>query len=285
MKRWMLIAVTLLTVLTLAMPGGVALAAGESNTDPIEVAEDQSFSVSLAGGYKSCYYTFTPQSDGLYAVIAEGNCNYYIYQFTEDWRNRVKTEWLFEGEDRFALGQLKKGVPVNISIMSYSDPLTVTARISAVPAFSYELLSDGTASISDVAVSGDVVIPQTIDGYKVTRLAGMLFYGRKGNHLGSHAGFRDQSGRRRRRLWLCVSLLLRSGAHHGRPGQPGLQVRGRRALYQGWQPSGVLPLRQTGRALSYRRGGIGLFELRQQQISEVSVPGQQRDLLGGPDLL
>ena len=46
--------------------------------------------------------------------------------------------------------------------------------------FSYELLSDGTASIVDCTLSGDVVIPSTIDGYKVTNLGRELFYGRSG---------------------------------------------------------------------------------------------------------
>lgn len=178
MKRWVLIAVTLLTLLGLTIPGGVALAAG-SWSDPIQVAEDQSFSLSLEPDYNRSYYTFTPQSDGLYAVILEGNCQYYLELFSED-RNRDKYEWMDEGEDRFVLGQLEKGVPVLFSIVSYRDPLTVTAHIATVPLFSYEVLPDGTASITGAAVDGDIVIPETIDGYTVTNLASELFYGKSG---------------------------------------------------------------------------------------------------------
>ncbi len=46
--------------------------------------------------------------------------------------------------------------------------------------FSYELLADGTASITGCTLTGDVVIPDTIDGYTVTNLQRELFYGSSG---------------------------------------------------------------------------------------------------------
>ena len=43
--------------------------------------------------------------------------------------------------------------------------------------FTYELLADGTASITGCSLTGDVVIPDTVDGYTVTNLHRELFYG------------------------------------------------------------------------------------------------------------
>jgi len=46
--------------------------------------------------------------------------------------------------------------------------------------FSYKVLPDGTASITGCKLSGNVVIPQTLDGYTVTNLAAELFRGKSG---------------------------------------------------------------------------------------------------------
>ena len=43
--------------------------------------------------------------------------------------------------------------------------------------FTYELLADGTASITGCSLTGDVVIPDTVDGYTVTNLHRELFFG------------------------------------------------------------------------------------------------------------
>ena len=179
MKRRIMIALTLLMALCLAIPGSQALAAGEYYSDPIQVAENQNFTLSLEADYKCRYYTFTPTRDDLYAIELEGNCTYYVSLYTEDWY-RIKYEWLDEGDGRFVLGQFGKGATVNFSITSYQDPLTATGHICTVPPFSYQVLSDGTASITDVAVSGDVVFPSVIDGYTVTNLARELLYGKQG---------------------------------------------------------------------------------------------------------
>lgn len=42
--------------------------------------------------------------------------------------------------------------------------------------FSYEVLSDGTAMITECTLKGDVVVPEKIDGYTVTALKKELFY-------------------------------------------------------------------------------------------------------------
>ena len=43
--------------------------------------------------------------------------------------------------------------------------------------FTYTVLEDGTASITECSLTGDVVIPAQIGGYTVTNLAAQLFYG------------------------------------------------------------------------------------------------------------
>lgn len=48
--------------------------------------------------------------------------------------------------------------------------------------FSYQLLADGTACITGCSLSGDIRIPDTIDGYTVTALNDELFYGKRGIH-------------------------------------------------------------------------------------------------------
>ena len=51
---------------------------------------------------------------------------------------------------------------------------------SAESGFTYEILDDGTASVTGCSLYGDIVIPIRIDGHTVTNLARQLFYGRQG---------------------------------------------------------------------------------------------------------
>ena len=56
MKRQVLF-IVFTVVLILLVFGGAGQAAGESYDDAIEVAEGQSFSLTLQPEYKTCYYT------------------------------------------------------------------------------------------------------------------------------------------------------------------------------------------------------------------------------------
>ena len=51
------------------------------------------------------------------------------------------------------------------------------STVADAAGFEYTVLSDGTASITKCTLSGDIVIPSSIDGYKVTNLAAELFFG------------------------------------------------------------------------------------------------------------
>ena len=60
---------------------------------------------------------------------------------------------------------------------SGAEPTPSNAKTGESGGFTYELLEDGTASITGCSLEGDVVIPDTIDGYTVTNLKRELFYG------------------------------------------------------------------------------------------------------------
>ncbi len=55
--------------------------------------------------------------------------------------------------------------------------LPVSAKGGTVNGFTYEVKTDNTAEITDCNLTGDIVIPSSIDGYTVTSLAKQLFYG------------------------------------------------------------------------------------------------------------
>lgn len=63
-----------------------------------------------------------------------------------------------------------------LSVLVFSD----AAADALSDGFVYEILPDGTASITDCYLEGDVVIPSQIDGYTVTNLAKQLFFGSYG---------------------------------------------------------------------------------------------------------
>ncbi len=52
------------------------------------------------------------------------------------------------------------------------------AKAATSGGFTYEVLQDGTAKITDCSLTGDIVIPETIDGHVVTELKNELFFGR-----------------------------------------------------------------------------------------------------------
>ena len=178
MKRQVLF-IVFTVVLILLVFGGAGQAAGESYDDAIEVTEGQSFSLTLQPGYKTRYYTFTPATTYLYTVSLNGNCTYYLRQYGDD-GTVTATKWLYEGEGSFLLGQLTKGHAAHFSITSYQDTLEVTGTVAKAEPFTYELLSDGTASITGFAVRGDIVIPDKIDGHTVTNLKSQLFSSERG---------------------------------------------------------------------------------------------------------
>lgn len=63
------------------------------------------------------------------------------------------------------------------ALESVAEPASGNAKTGESGGFTYEVLQDGTASITGCSLEGNVVIPDTIDGYTVTNLKRELFYG------------------------------------------------------------------------------------------------------------
>lgn len=145
-----------------------------------EVAEGEVFTASLGAGYRMNYYCFTPDETGLYAVELTANARLVIQIVNEDLVPTSVYQWFDSAGGRFVLEDLTAGIPVYFLISSYQEDLVFTAAVKKTGDFSYVVLGDGTASITDFAVKGDIVIPSVIDGYTVTSLKRELFYGKSG---------------------------------------------------------------------------------------------------------
>ncbi len=72
----------------------------------------------------------------------------------------------------------KKAFMITLAVLLFI--LMVPVRTLTDGGFSYELLEDGTACITGCSLSGDIRIPDTIDGYTVTALNDELFYDKSG---------------------------------------------------------------------------------------------------------
>ena len=66
-------------------------------------------------------------------------------------------------------------IPVILLILS-ALVFSCAAEDGQYGGFTYTVLADGTASITGCTLTGDVVIPDQIDGYTVTNLAAQLFF-------------------------------------------------------------------------------------------------------------
>ena len=112
------------------------------------------WSANTAGQTSSVYaLTQDELSQGYaYGIVAEGNTLYYNI-----------------GEKGWETDFIRKALPVQ------TGPVT-----GECDGFAYEVLADGTASVTRCDLTGNVVIPSTLDGYTVTNLASKLFYGKSG---------------------------------------------------------------------------------------------------------
>ena len=112
------------------------------------------WSASPAGELSSVYtLTQNELSQGYaYGIVADGNALYYSV-----------------GKQACNTDFIRKALPIQLG------PVT-----GECDGFAYEVLSDGTASITRCDKSGNVVIPGTLDGFTVTNLASKLFYGVSG---------------------------------------------------------------------------------------------------------
>lgn len=112
------------------------------------------WSATTTGETESVYkLTQNELADGyVYGIVADGNTLYYNV-----------------GEQAYNTSFIRT------ALQPQSGPVT-----GERDGFAYEVLPDGTASITGCKLSGSIVIPQTLDGYTVTNLAAKLFFGKSG---------------------------------------------------------------------------------------------------------
>jgi len=140
--------------------------------------------VDIAKG-ETKYLSFTPSESGDYRFYSSGSMDTFGTLFDSNMRELYSDD---EGgsDHNFSMPiPLEEGTQYyfGVSLYSKTDSGTITVMIEKSneydsSSFSYDLLDDETASITGCSVSGNVVIPDTLDGYTVSNLAAELFYGR-----------------------------------------------------------------------------------------------------------
>ena len=159
----------------------------------ISVRPDQSIPLSLdvprevsVSAGKTLYFGFIPEKTDRYTFSSSGSCD-TLCELYDIFYNRLDLDDDTGSGYNFSLThELTAGRQYYYGVKLWSDDsagsFTVTLQKAPEPTqgFSYKVLSDGTASITGCSASGDIVIPETIDGYTVTNLAARLFYNRSG---------------------------------------------------------------------------------------------------------
>lgn len=138
--------------------------------------------VEIAAG-ETKLFSFTPSETGDYLFYSSGSYDTYGYLYDG---NMTQLTCDDDGGSNynFAISYtLNAGTKYYFGARMYSSGMsgTITVALDRLSGgFAYTLLSDGTASVTDCMLTGDVVIPGTLDGYTVSNLAERLFFGRSG---------------------------------------------------------------------------------------------------------
>ena len=145
---------------------------------------DTPLDVDIAAGEMK-YFSFTPSESDDYVFYSSGSydtCG-YLYDsrmnqlaFNDDSSSsrNFSLSCQLEAETQYYFG-------ARMYSSSESGTITVTLEKDSshyADGFTYKLLDDGTASIIGCSLSGDIAIPDTLDGYTVSNLGAKLFYGR-----------------------------------------------------------------------------------------------------------
>lgn len=172
---------TTLTVNQDALTASASVKVTEDGTIPLSLGD--SLTVDIPAG-ESVYFRFTPQETGKYVFSSSGSYDTIGYLY--DSSMNVLTNDDDGGSNyNFSISyELTGGTLYYYSARLYSsgDSGSVSFTLAADPTkesggFSYLPLDDTSASIVGCSLSGDIVIPETLDGYTVTNLASRLFYG------------------------------------------------------------------------------------------------------------
>ena len=165
------------TTLTAAMSDlSASTAITVEQTDAL--APGQSIELELAAG-EARYLSFIPQEDGDYVFSSTGGYDTFGAICDANRNILVSDNDSGDGYNFSVHAELTTGTQYYLGFCFNDINLsaTVTVELDRFKPFSYTVLSDGTARITDCHVTGDVVIPSTIDGYTVSNLTQRLFWG------------------------------------------------------------------------------------------------------------
>ena len=168
---------TTLTVSSGGLTASAVLVVAEDSTIPLRL--DTPTDVEIAAG-ETVLFSFTPSETGDYLFRSSGGYDTYGTLYDS---NMTQLTYDDDGGSNynFAISYtLNAGTKYYFGARMYSGGVsgTVTVALDRISGgFAYTLLSDGTASVTDCMLTGDVVIPGTLDGYTVSNLAERLFYG------------------------------------------------------------------------------------------------------------
>ena len=175
---------TTLHVTYCGLTASASISVVEDTTMPLSL--DTPVNVTISEG-ETVYFSFIPSETQSYIFYSSGSRDTIGYLYNSD--REIITDNDDDGEDyNFAIFcDLIADTQYYFGVRFYSADETGTVTVTLIkdPAiysdgFAYRLLDDGTASIIGCYLSGDVVIPEKLDGYTVTNLAAQLFYGVSG---------------------------------------------------------------------------------------------------------
>lgn len=142
------------------------------------------FTVDIPAG-EIRYVSFVPQETGKYVICSTGNGDTYGYLCDQDKAELQSDDDSGEDYNFMLRAALTAGTQYYIGVRFYNGTagsvslIIDTAPENEVDGLTYELLPDGTASITGCYLTGDIVIPEQIAGYTVSNLAEKLFYGKR----------------------------------------------------------------------------------------------------------
>ncbi len=175
---------TTLSVSSGGLTASAVLVVAEDTTIPLRL--NTPTDVEIAAG-ETKLFSFTPSETGDYLFYSSGSYDTYGYLYDG---NMTQLTYDDDGGSNynFAISYtLNAGMKYYFGARLYSAAETGTITVALEKdssyysgGFTYTLLDDGTASITDCDLTGAVVIPGTLDGYTVSNLAERLFYGRSG---------------------------------------------------------------------------------------------------------
>ena len=173
---------TTLTVNQDALTASASVKVTADSVIPLSLGD--TLTVDIPAG-ETVYFSFMPQETGRYVFSSSGSFDPVGYLYDSSMTELLSNDDVNTSNRNFALlSELTGGKLYYYAARMYSSTATgsVSLTLAVDPTkesggFSYLPLDDTSASIVGCSLSGDIVIPEMLDGYTVTNLASRLFYG------------------------------------------------------------------------------------------------------------